>query len=170
MSVVSAKFIPNLTVTQTPASGFLNGQTLNIPETLSANFGNGSGTDQINYVACTTVSLAGSTTTVDLTSMTDIQGSAVNFAKVRFLIIKNNATTDGYTLLVGGNGSNPWAGFLTTTSKLTVFPGTTTNPNGGFVILSMPSATPAAVSGTSKLLLLDPGSNTFTVDIIACGA
>jgi len=170
MSNVTAKFVPNLTLTQTPSTGFLAGQTLSIPELLSLVLTNGTGSDQINLIACTTLSLAGATQTLDLTSMTDAQGAAVNFAKVRFVLIKNNATTDGYTCLVGGNGSNPWTGFLNTAGKLTVFPGSAANPAGGFAILSAPNTTAGAVSGSSKILLFDPSSNTFTVDVILCGA
>jgi len=169
MSVVSAKLSTNLTLSQTPTSGFLAGQGLIIPELLAVAFANGTGSDAVNLISPTTLNLVASTPqTIDLTSLLDIQGNAVSFSKVQLLLLRNNATTAGFNCTVGNAASNAFSAIFGATGMVTLYPGTATNPFGGFNIYSIPGNV-AAVDSTHKNLKFDPGSNSFTVDVLIIG-
>lgn len=61
---------------------------------------------------------ASSTDTIDLTDFTDsIDGSAVEFSQVSYMALKNTGSVE---LLLGGNVSNPFIGFLGATSQMKV--------------------------------------------------
>jgi hypothetical protein len=51
---------------------------------------------------------------------------------------------------------------------VTCFASTTANPWDGFLVLSCPAGMP--VSSTSKVLMFDPGANTFNAALIAIGS
>jgi hypothetical protein len=143
------------------ASGYLAGTNLPItPARIQSYFASGTLLDQIDGLSPMLLTFVASTPqTLDLTALTDALGTAITTARVRFVLFKNLATTDGYNLTVGGAGANEWNGPLSSGGKLTVGPSTASND--GFALLSAPHTTGYPVSGTSKLLKLDPGANAF---------
>ena len=175
MATVTGQVTPSLNFTQTPAAGFLAGVQVPANKTIQAIFKTaGVIADQVDTLYANTLTFVASTPqTIDLTTLTDILGNAITFARVRLIAIRVNSTTDGQNLLVGGAGANEWDGFLTSGAKITVFPSTAASGGGlnnsGFFILAAPNTTGAVVNSGSKLLKLDPGSNAFTVDILIAG-
>lgn len=171
MANVTLKVTPGWTATQTPASGFLAGTTLQIPEILSVALTNGTAANQIDLIYAGTISLASSTPqTLDLTSLTDVLGGAVALARVKLIAIKNKSTTDGQNVTAGNAASNAWSAMLGSTGTITILPGTSTNPDGGWFINSAPNTTGWPVDSTHKNLKLDPGSASISVDVVIAGA
>src|SRR4051812_30235926 len=107
MSTVSGGCTPNTSFTilgqlGTNAAGEIP-QTLNLKGTL----GSGTGADQVSLIHAKTYTFAASTPqTIDLQSLLDIQGNALSFAAVRWLLYRIRATNAAYKLTVGGAGSN----------------------------------------------------------------
>ena len=144
---------------------------LTVNPTFSSLF-NTSGTtlDRCNLIYATTISLSASTPqNLDLTSLTDLVGSAVNFARIRFFAIRNNSTTDADLLTLFANGTNDWVGINSGAASATtpIYPSTTTN--SGFTVFQMPNTTGAVVGSSNKIIKLNPGSLAKTVDILIAG-
>lgn len=137
----------------------------NLPALQSLPFAFGTGAGKINLAAVQGGTLAVSTpVNVDLSTMTDPYGAAVNFAKVRGLMIVNFSTSA--VLTVGAAASNPWTALMGgTTPTFFVGPGyldaTTGKVHPGYEIKARGDAAGFAVSGSSKVLKLDPGASTF---------
>lgn len=113
-----------------------------------------------------TASLVATTADIDLAgSLTDKFGAAATFVEVTRLVIKNNATTTGYNLTVGG-GSNPWITWLKATGD-----GIVIAPGGTFV-LDNPIDGYAVTATTGDILRLDSGANTvsYTIQILGRSA
>ena len=107
------------------------------------------------------LSLAGSATTLDLTSLTGPRGTET-FATIVGLYVYNLTTTAGYAVTVGNAASNAWTGPLGgTTPTLTV-------PAGSRLVLEN-NDTAWTVDGTHKSLKLDPGANTVSVRVVILG-
>lgn len=149
------------------------------PETLGAlltalgqnagtlNFTNGTASGQIDTLYAKPLTLAGATTTVDFTSVTDLGGASVTFARGRLFMVYNPDTNASHDVKVSQGASNGWAPL-----------GTSTNPqwarnNGGFLLMVDPISTGSGngnvITSTSKTVLFDPGSNTVTVYVIMAG-
>lgn len=150
--------------------------TLNLPAaiTQAITYLNGTATSSVDYIYAKSLSLAGTPTTLDLTSLTDLNGGSVNFARVRELIIVNLATTAGYTLTIGPGVSNPWTtGPIAASSTIVLQPSVGQTTGQCFVRFSDPFSTGAStgyyVGGSSKTLKLDPGANTFSAYILIVG-
>ena len=139
-----------------------------VSQAFSCNLVNGTAADSADLNHVLTYTLSGSATTIDLSSLTDRYGNAVNFARVRRLTIKNRSTTNGQILTVSGGSSNPWAAAWGATGSVIVHPSTVNNASA--LVLLAPNTTGYAVSGTSKTIKLDPGANTFQVDVEIEGA
>lgn len=171
MAVVKGQIIPAASFTQTPNSGILSGNVLSVPLTLNAAFANTGTTDNVDLLYAATLTFVASTAqNLDLTSLTDILGGAVNFARVRAIAIKMYSTTDGATLTVGGAASNPWAAVWGTTGTMIIQAATAANANGSFFLLTAPNTTGYVTSGTSKTLKLLPSAHAFNADIVIAGA
>lgn len=120
----------------------------------------GTGDGQIDLIWGRTVTLTATSATYDLTSLTDAFGASVNFAHVKYLLIKNSSTTDSLT--VGNATSNPFAGWLSS--------GTTTETVGpGGILLKTDPKVGRATSGSSKNLKIDSGAATITFSILLAG-
>lgn len=175
MSNVAGQCQPSINFTQTPAAGFLSGQALPINLTLAALFkASGVLADQVDTIYANTLTFTASTPqTLDLTTLTDILGNAISFARVRFLAIRVQSVTDGQYLLVGDAVTTEWDGFLSAAGTLKVFASSPTSAgainNSGFTLLCAPNTTGIAVTGSSKSLKLDPGTFAFKVDIVIAG-
>ena len=150
---------------------------LNLPANLNLQYtyGNGTSAGNVDLIYAKSLSLAAAATTLDLTSLTDLNGGAVNFARIREMQIVNLATTAAYTLTIGAAASNQWTtgplGTATATAILQPSVGQTT----GSCMLHWcdPFTTGASTGGyvdsTHKLLKLDPGSNTLSCYVLLVG-
>lgn len=164
----------NIAFQQTLTSGYLANVSppVNIPIPMSlACFlqSAGTGANQVNQGTGIRLSLAASPQTIDLTSLTDLDGNAFSLARVKLLAFRHNGKTDTQDAAIGG-GSNAFTAFFT---GLTVKPGTSGNGQGanndGFTVFCAPNATAAVVDATHKLIVVDPGAHTFTMDIVILG-
>lgn len=95
--------------------------------------------------------------------VTDAFGTALTFAKIKKLVIRNNVTTAGYTLTVGPG----------TTNGISTIWGATTDSEiigpDGFMVKANPSDGFVITGGSADTLLIDAGSATVTYDIIVIG-
>lgn len=129
----------------------------------------GTAADQVDKCYAKTLSFTASTAqNLDLTSLTDIYGNAVSFARVRSILIKPKGTTDAATLTLAPHATNGWTNFLGASSALKLGMATSTN-DAGFCA-SSPNTTGWAVSGSNKVLVLTPSAHAFDVDIEILGA
>lgn len=174
MAVVSGTLNIAASFAQTVSSGVITAQSLPASLNFNLTFANGTGTGAVDLCYAKQLSLAGTATTLDLTSLADLSGATVNFARVRLFMVQNLATTAGHTVTVGSAASNQWTGYLgTTTSTVVLQPnvGATSNQSV-FTFLdpySTGAATGAYVDGTHKSLKLDPGANTISVNVLILG-
>lgn len=128
----------------------------------------GTAADTVDLKYSATLTFSASTAqTLDLTSLTDIYGGAVNFARVRSLTISMKSTTDGATLTIGNAASNAWAAILGATGTLVMQAATSTNAS--MLVLTAPNTTGWVTSGSSKSLKLLPSAHAFSVDIEITG-
>lgn len=138
-----------------------------IPYTLGTSAG------QLNLISYASGSAAASPATLDLTALTDPYGGAVNLAKVNYVLILNDSTADANFLLLDGTVSNAWKAPFNaiTTAKLVIPPGLTISGTNypGMAMLTGLNTSGLAVSGTSKVISLDPGANTIPYRILFLG-
>ena len=159
--------------------------TLPVPPALVQEFsqrfplGNGTGALQYDLLHVKKYSLAGSAQSIDLTSLADLSGATVNMARVRGRLICSRATGSGHTLTIDTTVSNGFKGFDdgTSGSKRRLFStlaagATTFNVDFADDLHSVGAGVGAVTSGTSKIISLDPGANTFEVwaFILGCSA
>jgi len=134
-------------------------------DTINYATGTGSGATDLEYAA--KITLAATTQTIDLTSLTSPSGAAVNFARVREFIVYNPDTTAGHDIKVEGGASNPWAFVAPSTAPQYAW------ANGGTVWLRDPKSTGGGngmvVGGASKTVKFDSGSNTVTFYVLISG-
>jgi len=148
--------------TETPSNTNLPPYTVG-PTTLKANLANGSAADQVQQQYIATLSLAGAAQTIDLTSLTDPLGVAVNFTAIKRLRVRHKGTTDGQNLTMKPGTTNGWTALLNSAGTLAICPATGNNP--AWVEFVAPNTTAWAVSSTSKTITFDPGANTYGVDL-----
>lgn len=128
----------------------------------------------IDLIHVKTYALAAAVQTLDLTALLDPAGVTQNFARVKYFGVAVLSATATHTLLLDFTVANAWKALVNagTTTKLSVGPGYT-NANGilapGLHLSVNPSLAGYAVSGTSKLITLDPGANTFSVKVMLLG-
>ncbi len=164
----------NASFTEAVSTGLVTSQTLAATINRGISYGNGTGSGQIDMLYAKQLSLAATPTTLDLQSLTDLNGAALNFLRIREMIIQTLATTAAYVVTVGGAGSGAWLGFFgTTTSTLTLPTNVAATGNYATMQLSDPytvgATTGAYVGASSHLLKLDPGANTILINIILAG-
>jgi hypothetical protein len=164
--VIAGNVTFNAAFTEAVSSGVI--VPFSVPATISQNLGytNGTASNQVDTLYAKQLTLAGATTTIDLTSLTDPAGVSVNFARVRELIVVNTATTAGFDVKVEAGASNGWAPLPTSADPLTA-------RYGGSIRLSDPVSTGASngnvTSGTSKTITFDPGANTCIINVLIVG-
>jgi hypothetical protein len=142
--------------------------TFSIPATVSSNlsYANGTASNQVDTIYAKTVTLAATTQTIDLTSLTDPAGNSINFARVRELIVVNTSTAAGFDLKVEAGASNgvaflpPAANFLLAryNGSLRVSDPVSTGSGNGNVITS-----------STKTITFDAGANTVTFLVLIVG-
>jgi len=110
-------------------------------------------------------SLASTTESLDLAGgLTDSFGAAITFARIKMIAIKNNNTSVGHNLIIGGAASNQFLLFTDSSDKYTL------GPNGVFLVWEPSAAAKAVTASTGDLLKIDSGSNTVSYDIIIIGS
>lgn len=175
MSVVTSSGTFTDTTQQNPSGLPGNVTPIASNNTLKHNFANGSGSDQVQLTYLKTLSFTGAAIVLNLfdntsgTQVTDPYGNAISFSAIRKIVIKHKGTTDNQPLKVGYSGTtaNAWTALVSNPGQIFVMPSSSTN-DGGAVFIS-PNTTGWAVSTSSKLLNLDPGANSFSVDIEITG-
>jgi hypothetical protein len=125
------------------------------------NFTNGSGANKVgqNYTISRTA--AGAPDNYTLSAIVDGLLRTIVFATIRMLVITNDDTVDGHTLLVGGATAPAWVGpFDDATATIKI-------PAGGILALGAPLLTAYPVIAGDKLKI-DPGANTipYTLHIL----
>lgn len=174
MAVVTGTVNLNAAFNEVISSGVITSQNIpaNLLQTLS--YTNGTGSGQVDLIYAKQLSLAGSATTLDLTSVTDLSGTSISFARVRELWIQNLATTAAYTVTVGAAATNQFVGFLGTTTSTCIIP-TNVGATGNYAVVrfcdpyTTGASTGAYVDSTHKNLKLDPGANTISVNVLIIG-
>lgn len=119
------------------------------------------------YAKTLTITAASSVLDIDLTNLTDVHNQAFQFTTIEALKIKNNNTTSGEKLLVGGAGSgnNAWGAPFNDDQDAVEILGP------GDVWARTSKTDPLAVSGSSKTLRFDNfnTTNDMTVNVILIG-
>jgi hypothetical protein len=128
-------------------------------------FASGTAIDQADLAWWDTArNLAATSETHDLAGgLTDPFGATITMARVKGLYIKNNSTTVGETLKIGG-GSNPFLLFDNASDIYEL------GPNGIFFVWEPSAAALPVTASTGDLLKIDSGAATFTYDIVIIGA
>jgi hypothetical protein len=151
----------------------LNLSPFQYPSIPALNYTKGTAAQQINILGVKGGTLTAATVAVDLTTITDPYGTALNFATVLGFMVLNYATTASNILLMDGTVTNAWKAPFNAiaTAKLVVpagaLVGTTVVP--GMVLIASPNTAGFAVSGTSKIIQLDSGAFTITYQVAAFG-
>lgn len=152
---------------QTISSGVITSQTIPASIALTTQYANGTGAGQVDLIYAKQLTFVASTPqTLDLTALTDLGGGAVNFARVRELVIQIVTTTAGFNLTLGDAAANAWAPFWGPTGTDIVMAGSIryfTDPT------SVGVGVGAVVGSSSKVLKLDPGSNALVCNILIVG-
>lgn len=165
MASVSGNTIAKASYTQAISAGLVSGYAIPVEATLTRPYGNGTGAYQTDLLHAKQYVLVASTPqTLDLTAVTDPAGGAVNFARVREVVVQN---LGAYPVTLGAAAATPWTGLLGTgTSTLIV-------PPGASVVIGDPfSAGGTAgmlVGPTSKSLKIDPGANAGLINLVLVG-
>jgi hypothetical protein len=129
----------------------------------SSDTANGTSSGQGDRVYSDVDSLAGTTRSINLTTITSkLDGTALAFLKITELWIYNKATTTAYNLLVGA-GSNPIVSLWGATGDIIKI------PPGGHIHLTSPIDGFAVIATTGDILKIDSGANTVPYEIIIIG-
>lgn len=125
------------------------------------NFTNGTGANKIGQNYTISKTAAGAPDNYTLSAIVDGLLRTIVFVTIRMLVITNDSTVDGQTLLIGGASAPAWVGpFDDATATIKV-------PAGGVLVLGAPLLTAYPVTAGDKLKL-DPGANTipYTMHIL----
>ncbi len=167
MAIVTGQGNMTTSVNQTVTSGLVSTQQLTATVTTTSQYGNGTGAKQVNLVHAKQYTLAGSATTLTLSSIADMAGATVNFARVREFAVQVVSTMAGYDVIVGAAASNAWKPFWGMTGYEVVHAGTTSYKSDP---LSVGGTTGAVVTASSSdQVKLDPGANTVVVNVFIAG-
>ena len=167
MANITGGVTGNVSLTQTPSSGFLNSQALALQTLIKDNFQTaGTNADQVNLVHAKTYSFTASNAqTIDLRSLTDIFGSSITIARAKVMAFKIKSTTDGATLTVATNATNGMTSWINGSIKVHA----KTNSNDGGIVAVAPNTTGWVTAANAKDLLLTPSAHAFDVDIVIAG-
>lgn len=141
------------------------GLAASIPQFANASFELGTGLGKANLLGYQEGTATATPASIDLKATTDPKGAAIDFARVRYVLILNYATTDGHVLKVDGTVTNAWLSPFdsVSTAKLVipagVASGSSTVP--GVFLLGGPNLTGLVTGASNKVISLDPGANTI---------
>lgn len=163
MSAVTGKIIQNvnfeLPAANTPIAYAIPAKM----PSFSRNYTTGTGANQADGLHYKAYSLASTSTTLDLTAMTDPNGAAITCTtgRIREFVIQN---TSAFPLILGNAASNQWLGMISTAT------GTLTIPPGGIHHFADPTTVGASagayVDATHKSLKIDAGAHTVTFNLL----
>ena len=122
-------------------------------------------TSDLLYVSAADALAGSATDNVDVAgSLSDAFGTTLTYVKIKMLYIKNNSTTAGNTITVGGHATAALLIFGTAAHTHTIGP-------NGFMLLWEPSLAGKAVTATTGDLLkiLNDTANNVTYDIAIVG-
>jgi len=135
-----------------------------INKTFSDSLTNGTTDNMADQSWADTRTLAATSEDLDLGGgITNGFGTALTMAKIRSITIKNNNTTSGHTLSIGGATANAISTLFANTSDIIVI-----KPNG-LLHIEAPTDGYAVTTATADLLKIDAGANTVVYDIIVVG-
>lgn len=176
MANVSGSIQVSVAATQVVTSGLVSTQNLPASITQALNYSSGTGAGQVNLCYAKALTLNATPTTLDLTSILALDGSTVNFARVRELFVMNLASAGGQVLTVGSSGGvgSAFSAFQGASGTTVVHPAITSSVASATMLRwSDPSnvgASSGAVTGASnKNVKLDPGANSITVQVVILG-
>lgn len=131
----------------------------------TATYASGTGSNQADLVYSDTLELAGSAQTVDLAGSiaSVLSGDTQTYVEVVGFAVLNKSTTSTEVVTVGAGGANPWITWLAATGD-----GVAVGP-GGVLVWTSPIDGGAVTGGSADTLQLDPGADTFNVDLIVWG-
>lgn len=131
-------------------------------------FTNGTAADQAQVVWHDERTLTtGANEDLDLAGVLSSAFGVVTFTNVKYLVVQVTTTTTGYTLELGGKGSNAWVGALKDTSDIL------TLQAGSVLALSAPVDGYTVTAGTGDLLKVNnpsAGSVTYRIWIVGEGS
>lgn len=118
---------------------------LGISRQPSITFSDGVGAAMFDKLYAASRTLSGSSEDLDLSGvLADLYGGTITAARVKCLYVKNLSTTNN--IVIGGDGTNPWATLLNSTGTLTL-------PPLAWVVVATPDATGWAITaGTGDIL------------------
>jgi len=173
-TTVSGQLQTNFTFTETLSSGYIN--PLSLPASISGalTYQNASsGSNAIDLLVATQLTLSASATTLDLTSVSDLGGTARTFARVREFVVQNIGSAS-VKVYANSTSGVPWLP-SGSTSALVAYAATSTSGStaGGKVYLSDPWTTGGStgqyiLTGSSKVVF-DPGTGSTSVNVIIAG-
>ena len=136
----------------------------NLNKSYTDSMATGTATDQSDVLWHDQRSLAATSETIDLAgTLTNAFGETVTIADLRCLVIKNNNTTAGHDLTIGGAAASAVSSiFGSTTDTITV-------QADGALLLWAPKDGYAVTSATADLIKIDAGAATVSYDIIMIG-
>lgn len=175
MATVGFRSRLDITASQTISSSVVTSYQVPVSVVQTLNYTQGTGAGAADLIHSKSYSLAGSAQSIDLTAIADLSGSTVNMARVREIIIVMKSVTSGHILTIDTTVSNGFKvlGDGTTGNKTRLFANastaTTYNKFQWQDKDSTGGSTGGVTSGTSKVISLDPGANTFTVDVVILG-
>lgn len=167
--------LSRLVSTRTPEQGIYAGKHLPWADQWVLRLAAGTAKDQADLRFARLLTFAASTAqTINLSNCTGEDGVTCNFARVRLLAIRVRATNDAASLTIDNAGAtNPFTGFVSAAGQLVLRPSTATSLDAlaghGFVILTAPGTTAAAV-GTGVNLRLLPSAHAFQAEIVVIGS
>jgi hypothetical protein len=152
MANVTASITTSTTSTQTATLvGTVTPAT--VSQSIIANFATtGTGADSLNLNFVSSVAVTSAGVTLDLSSLTDRYGAAVNFARVRSVSIVNQSQTNLNNITAAAGTSNGWTNWVNSTAGVIIGPSTSTNQ--GMIISTNPSTSGWIVDGTHKTFTL----------------
>lgn len=166
MAVITGSQRIQTNFTQVNTTGLI--VPISFPATIgyTPNYGNGSAANQVNLLYAANVTLASTTAVLDLTSLTDLAGAAVNMVRVRELIIQSTDTVAAKILKLYAASSNGW-GFIPLIATFQ------TITAGGCYHMSDPLSVGAGVGlvtgVSSKVITIDSVAQTCNYNIIIAG-
>jgi hypothetical protein len=155
------------TLTETIANGLGSGS---IPApwiasgTTSLASGTGSGQADLSYTKSITLAAAASTT-LTLSALTDDLGRAVNFARVKLLILDNGAAATGNNVTIASGATHGWTAPAGAAWTLTVH-------GGGVLLLWAPLTTGYVVTGgtSDQVTITNTSGVSLTLKLVLAGA
>jgi hypothetical protein len=167
MAVVTGTSAVSGGFNQVVSTGLVQSQTLPASIALTTQYTNGTGAGMIDLLYAKRLTFVASTPqTIDLNALPTIDGATSAFVRVREFWLRVVTLTVDFNMIVGAAASNPWAAVWGTTGLHTVMA-------GSVLAMSDPTTVGASkgmiVSGSSKAVKLDPGSNVVIIDLVIAG-